>query len=325
MLASLGYFQLRDKFEAPIAVWNASPAIRFGAVLYALSIMWSLLVPTESVPLTVTVLDTLFSGFFLFAHISIFIGFHEYRNGNEKEASQSRQRPGLWFESGLWSGEQESNSNPQRPTDYQSGQEMSAKPVGEWYMAVFLWTLLLLWLLWIYWRVTTTFWGTPTLGEPGWMLIIAVMIAVTVVHEAFHALVAARYGCSISAGVVVPFVAFIRPSGTFLSRNERICIAIAPTIAISIITSLLIFHAEGWIVTAAFWALLLNTAGAGSDFHNIWRFLKAPNNRLYYISSDRDSPPLVYDHVSQSDSATILERVVTSVKTLTESLKVKPP
>jgi hypothetical protein len=325
MFAPFEYSQLRGEFEEPIAVWNASPAIRFGAVLFVLSIIWSLLVPTESVPLTVTVLDTLFSGLFLLAHVSFFIGLLEQRNGNGNETPQSRPRPGLRFETCLWSGKQESVSHPQRPTDYRPAQEMSAGSMSKRYVTVFIWMFPLLWLLWVYWRVMTTFWGTPAISEPGWLLIIGVIIAVSVVHEAFHALVAALYGCQISAGVVVPFAAFIRPSGTFLFRNERICIGIAPTIAITIITSLLIFHVEGWIVTAAFWALLLNTAGAGSDFYNIWKLLKVPSKRLYYVFPDCDPPTLVYDHVSQSDSTTFLERIIINVKILTDSLKVKPP
>jgi hypothetical protein len=188
----------------------------------------------------------------------------------------------------------------------------------------FIWMMPLLWILPQVWLAITAVWGTPSISEPDWLLLVGVSVVATVAHEATHALVAVLYGCGVSAGVMLPLVAYIRPSGAFLSRRARILSKLAPTIVITLGVSPILFYADGWLVTAALWALLLNTVGAVDDFRGAWQLLKVPSKRLYYAFPDRDRPTLVYDHLSQRNSVTVLGRCEELVKRLTIPLKIEP-
>jgi hypothetical protein len=318
--------ELRDEFEEPIAIWNASSAIRFGAVLVLAEFIWSLIAPTEPPSLILTSVDVFFGGLSMIGFVILFTGLVEQANwGTNNQASRFwwlPQLPRLQCETRVF-GRCRPVSSPQRPTGYHAPREMATGSMTKRLVIAFIWTMPLLWILPQAWLAITTVWGTPSISEPNWLLLVGVGVVATVVHEAIHALVAVLYGCGVSAGVVLPLIAYIRPSGAFLSRRARILSKLAPTIVITLVVIPILFYAEGWLMTAALWALLLNTVGAVDDFRGAWQLLKAPSKRLYYAFPNRDRPTLVYDHLSQQNAVTLLERCERVVERLTTPLKIE--
>ncbi|GAA0448799.1 DUF3267 domain-containing protein (plasmid) [Halococcus dombrowskii] len=315
--------QLKTELEEPIAVWNASPALRFGVVLILLDFAWSSIVPSEPGLLAVTVINTLFDGLSAIGIVCVLTAAVKQAewNGTEK-MPRFDWLPRLRFETRVF-GSQQPAFPPDWPTDFRPPREVSSESMAKRLVIGFIWMIPLLWLLPGFWRGMTALWGTPPIGEADWLLFVGVGVVVTLLHEATHALVAAHYGCSISTGVILPLAAYIRPSGAFLSRWERIFMTLAPSIVITLSLLPALFHADGWLVTVAFCGLLFNTIGAVDDLRSVWYLLKVPSSRLYYTSSNRDHPMLVYDRLSQLDSVTLLERCEELVKRLTVPLKIQ--
>ena len=51
--------------------------------------------------------------------------------------------------------------------------------------------------------------------------------------------------------------------------------------------------------------------------------LNVPSKRLYYFSPDRDRPTLVYDHLSQRNTVSLLKRCEETIMWFTTPLKIK--
>ncbi|EMA48979.1 DUF3267 domain-containing protein [Halococcus thailandensis] len=323
MQTPVAHSQLREDFEEPIAVWNASPALRFGVVLLLLDFAWSSIAPSESGLLAVSVITTLFGGLSAIGIACVFTGVVEQVEWNTTEkTSRLDWLPRLRFETRVF-GSQQLAFPPDRPIGFQPPREISSGSMAKRLLIAFIWMLPLLWILPQFWQGMTVLWGTPSIGELDWLLFVKISVAVTLLHEAIHALVAVHYGCGISTGVILPLAAYIRPSGAFLSRRKRILITLAPTVVITPIFVPVLFHANGWLVTVAFYGLLFNTVGAVDDLRSVWYLLKVPSSRLYYTSADRDDPMLVYDRFSQPNSVTLLERCEAVVLRLTDPLKIE--
>lgn len=324
MQTPVAHSQLREDLEEPIAVWNASPTLRFGVVLVLLDFVWSSIAPSESGLLAVRGITTLFGGLSAIGFACVLTGVVEQAEWNATEkTSRLDWFPRLRFETRVF-GSQQSAFPPDRPTGFRPPREISSGSMAKRLVIGFIWMLPLLWILPQFWRGMTVLWGTPSIEPtPDWLLLVGVVVVGTILHEAIHALVAAHYGCGISTGVILPLAAYIRPSGAFLSRRKRILIGLAPTVVITLLFVPVLFHADGWLVTAAFWVLLSNTVGAVDDFRSVWHLLKEPSSRLYYASPDRDHPTLVYDRFSQPNSVTLLERCEAVVLRLTDPLKIE--
>jgi hypothetical protein len=315
--------QFWDEFEEQIAIWNANPVIRFGVVLIVLGFVWSLVAPSEPTSLAMAIVDTFFRGLGLVGFVSLATELVKRVDwGTDREKSRFSWLPRPRFETRVLGGGQRSAFPPQRPAGYQPAREMATGSMAKRLALAFIWVVPLLWVSLQFWIAITTLWGTPFVGDLDWVLFVGVTIAVTLLHEAIHALVAVFYSCGVSTGVVLPWAAYIRPSGGFLSRQVRILISLAPLVVISLGAGLVLFNADGWLATVAFLALVTNTLGAVDDIRSVWYLLKVPSKRLYYSPPDRDRPLLVYDHLSQRNTASLLKRGEELMKRLTIPLKI---
>jgi hypothetical protein len=316
--------QFWGEFEDQVAIWNTNPVVRFGVVLVVLGFVWSLVAPSEPTSLAIAIVDTSFSGLGLIGFVSLATELVKRADwGTDREKSRFSWLPRPRFETRVLGGGQRSAFPPKRPAGYQPGREMATGSMVKRLALAFIWAVPLLLISLRFWTAITALWGTPFVGDFDWALLVVVTVAVTLLHEAIHALVAVFYGCGVSAGVVLPWAAYIRPSGGFLSRRTRILISLAPLVVINLGAGLILFHADGWLVTVAFLALLTNTFGAVDDIRSVWYLLKVPSKRLYYSSPDRDRPLLVYDHLSQRNTAPLLKRCEETMMWLTIPLKIE--
>jgi hypothetical protein len=316
--------QFWDEFEDQIAIWNANPVIRFGVILGVLGVVWSVVAHPEPTSLSMDIIDTFFGGLGLIGFVSFSTELIKRVDwGTDREKSRFSWFPRPRFETRVLGGGQRSAFPPQRPAGYQPGREMATGSMAKRLALAFIWIVPLLWVSLQFWIAITALWGTPFVGDFNWGLLVGVTVAVTLLHEAIHAVVAVFYGCGVSAGVVLPLGAYIRPSGGFLSRRARILTSLAPLIVINLGAGLVLFHADGWLVTVAFLALITNTLGAVDDIRSVWYLLKVPSKRLYYSSPDRDRPLLVYDHLSQRNTVSLLKRCEETIMWLTTPLKIE--
>jgi hypothetical protein len=236
--------QFWDEFEEQIAIWNANPVIRFGVILIVLGFVWSLVAPSEPTSLAIAIVDTFFSWLGLIGFVSLATELIKRADWEtDREKSRFSWLPRRRFETRVLGGEQRSTSPPQRPAGYQPGREMATGSMAKRLALAFIWVVPLLLVSLQLWIAITALWGTPFVGDFDWVLLVGVTVAVTLLHEAIHALVAVFYGCGISTGVVLPWAAYIRPSGAFLSRRARILISLAPLVVISLGAGLVLFNA----------------------------------------------------------------------------------
>jgi hypothetical protein len=316
--------QFWDEFEEQIAIWNANPVIRFGVVLGVLGVVWWLVAPLEPTSFTMIIVDTFFGGLFLIGFVSFATELVKRADwGTDRGKSRFSWLPRLRFETRIWARRQRSAFPPQRPAGYLPAREMATGSMPKRLALAFIWVVPLVWVSFQFWGAITALWGTPFVGDFSWTLLVGVAVVVTLLHEAIHALVAVFYGCGISTGVVLPWAAYIRPSGGFLSRRARILISLAPLVVISLGAGLVLFNADGWLATVAFLALVTNTLGAVDDIRSVWYLLKVPSKRLYYSPPDRDRPTLVYDHLSQRNTVSLLKRCEETIIWLTTPLRIE--
>jgi hypothetical protein len=316
--------QFWDEFEDQVAIWNTNPVIRFGVVLAVLGFVWSLVAPSEPTSLAMAIVDAFFGGLGLVGFVSLATELVKRVDwGTDREKSRFSWLPRPRFETRVLGGGQRSAFPPQRPAGYQPAREMATGSMAKRLALAFIWIVPLLWVSLQFWGAIIALWGTPFVGDFEWILFVGATVAVTIFHEAIHALAAVFYGCGISTGVVLPLGAYIRPSGGFLSRQARMLISLAPLVVINLGAGLVLFHADGWLVAVAFVALFTNTLGAVDDIRSVWYLLKVPSKRLYYSPPDRDRPTLVYDHLSQRNTASLLKRCEETILWLTTSLRIE--
>jgi hypothetical protein len=145
-----------------------------------------------------------------------------------------------------------------------------------------------------------------------------ITVAIVLVHELIHAVVAAWYGSTVAIGISLPVKAYMRPSNVVLTRRQRLLIGLAPGVSLTLFGAICVLLGSGWLLTIGGMLLLVNTGSSG-DAIRAWRVLTAPPGSLWYNSpegtrSDR------YDPVSPS-SPSLAGRLQQRVFQMTEWLK----
>src|SRR5690606_33643689 len=115
------------------------------------------------------------------------------------------------------------------------------------------------------------------------LLFFAVILAVTVVHEIIHGLVAAVLGAKPAFGVGpgIAYTTFLEP----MSRAAYLAVGLAPLLIMSVafvVAALYWPSAAGWLLAAA----IINASGAIGDLWMSYRILRAPRGARFYDLAD---------------------------------------
>lgn len=165
--------QLKIELEEPIAIWNTSPALRFGVALILLDFAWSSIVPSESGLLAVNAITTLFGGLSVIGLACVLTRVVEQAEWNAtKRTSRLDWLPRLRFETRVFDSQQ-SVFPPDRPIGFQPPREISSGSMAKRLVIGSIWMLPLLWILLQFWQGMTVLWGTPSISKLDWLLFIS--------------------------------------------------------------------------------------------------------------------------------------------------------
>ena len=117
----------------------------------------------------------------------------------------------------------------------------------------------------------------------GPFLLLALVVAVTLLHEVIHGVVAAALGARPAFGVGpgIAYTTFLEP----MNHAAYLSVGLAPLLFISVaaVAAALVWSAAaGWLITAA----IVNASGAIGDLWMAYRIIRSPRGARFYDLAD---------------------------------------
>jgi len=120
------------------------------------------------------------------------------------------------------------------------------------------------------------------------LVFVATVAVVTVLHELLHGLVFRWQGYDVSYGFVPQMGAFYAAAfHQFQLCEETRLVALAPLFVLDVLLVPLLFVPIPMLAVAAFFGLVLNTAGSAGDLYIVWRLGRYPPGTLSYDADIR--------------------------------------